>query len=82
MIRGSIELEDINIVFSLNSRTNEVAFNVEDTLNKKRETHVVPQAKFFKALAIAIHNDGMPDYKLDYPDAESIMQPGGIRWIP
>jgi len=82
MIKGFLELEDITIDFSVDSRTNEATYTLVDIVTGKQEVHVVPQIKFFKALAIAIHNDGMPDYKADYSDAESIMQPGGIRWIP
>jgi hypothetical protein len=43
----------------------------------------VNQVPFLKALAISVHNDGMPDYNVDYPDAESV-QPAieSLRWIP
>lgn len=82
MISGNVTFEDIHIVFSINPHANEARYQVEDLHTKKLETHVVPQAKFLKALAILVHNDGTPDYKADYSDAESIMQPNGIRWIP
>ena len=80
MIAGNIILEDTQINFTVDYITNTVSFTVSDTLLGRSESKVVPQDKFFKALAIAVHNDGMPDYNLDYPDAESIM--GEIRWIP
>lgn len=80
MICGNIIMEDTSISFQHNQETGEVTFTVIDALISKSETKTVPQDKFFKALAIAVHNDGMPDYNKDYDDAESIM--GEIRWIP
>ena len=80
MICGNIIMEDTSISFQHNQETGEVTFTVIDALIGKSETKTVPQDKFFKALAIAVHNDGMPDYNVDYPDAESVM--GDIRWIP
>lgn len=80
MIKGKIVLEDHQIEFDTDHDKSEVTFTVTDAFSKTSETKTVPQAKFFKALAIAVHNDGMPDYNVDYPDAESIM--GDIRWIP
>lgn len=88
MIAGSLKLEDISIVFQTTDDL-QVMFDVYEYLPGsngvetpafKHESFTVPQAKFFKALAIAVHNDGMPDAEKDYPDAESIM--GEIRWIP
>ena len=79
MIAGTIVMEDQTLQFSLNYDENTVTYTISDTLDGS-ETFTVPQSKFFKALAISMHNDGMPDYKADYPDAESIM--GRIRWIP
>ena len=80
MICGNIIMEDTSISFQHNQETGEVTFTVIDALIGKSETKTVPQDKFFKALAIAVHNDGMPDYNKDYDDAESIMVE--IRWIP
>ena len=80
MIKGTIVLEDITIKFQLLGQTNTVQAQIKDTFNNEINLIEVPQDKFFKALAIAVHNDGMPDYKKDYPDAESIMKT--IRWIP
>lgn len=79
MIAGSIWLEDIQIDY----RCDDILmahYTVKDLTNNLVESFVVPQAEFLKALAIAVHNDGMPDYLRDYPDAESIQ--GTIRWIP
>ncbi len=80
MIAGNIILEDHSLNFNVNYNDNTCTFTIIDNGAGRQETFTVPQEKFFKALAIAVHNDGMPDYKLDYPDAESIM--GRIRWIP
>lgn len=80
MINGHIILEDHEISFRVNYDDNTCTYTVIDRMKNLKETFTVPQEKFFKALSIAIHNDGMPDYQIDYPDAESIM--GKIRWIP
>lgn len=89
MIAGTIVLEDHTITFSqvpapgscvIGEHTSHIEFVVFDTVEQQLERRVVPQDKFFKALSIAVHNDGAPDYNKDYPDAESIM--GDIRWIP
>lgn len=80
MIYGHIILEDHEISFRVNYDDNTCTYTVIDRTENIEETFTVEQHKFFKALAIAVHNDGMPDYQIDYPDAESIM--GKIRWIP
>ena len=80
MIQGVITLEDITISFVVFHKTNTVYYTVTDTSTDTVESFEVPQDKFFKALSIAVHNDGTPEYMKDYPDAESIM--GKIRWIP
>lgn len=88
MIAGSIALEDISIVFevtgNLTVKYDVFEYALDDELRHRppvrHESFEVPQDKFFKALSIAVHNDGMPDAVKDYPDAESIM--GAIRWIP
>lgn len=85
MICGTIILEDITIQFMLTG-PNQVRYSVAEvdpeypTFHNVEHFENVPQDKFFKALSIAMHNDGMPNYELDYPDAESLM--GEIRWIP
>ena len=85
MISGTVVLEDTTIVFN-ESEDMTITFTVSDIvmvdgkLRENRETLTVPMHKFFKALSIAVHADGMPDYNVDYADAESIM--GVIRWIP
>lgn len=79
MINGTVTLEDITISFKV-TKLNEVTAIIHDTLESKVEEITVPTDKFFKALSIAVHADGMPDYKTDYADAASIMKT--IRWIP
>lgn len=80
MISGTITLGDKDISFFVNP-TNTVDYRIEDLPNNQVEHFTdIPMSKFFKALAIAVHADGTPDYQKDYPDAESIM--GEIRWIP
>ena len=80
MIKGTIVLEDTTIGFDYIYEGNLVSYFVRDNLEYKEESFTVPARKFFSALAIAVHLDGMPDWKTDYEDAESIM--GEIRWIP
>lgn len=88
MLAGSITLEDVRIVFEATENLTvkvdvyeyDPSANGIETASFKHESMEVPQDKFFKALAIAVHNDGMPNWEADYPDAESIM--GKIRWIP
>jgi hypothetical protein len=82
MISGHVVMEDIEVLYKDNSDLT-VTYTVKQCLpsgNELVETFTVPQEVFFKALSIAVHNSGMPDYREDYPDAESIM--GTIRWIP
>jgi len=80
MIHGMIRLEDILIDFSVDFNTTTVMYTIIDVYSGECETLEAPQDKFAKALSIAVHYDGMPEYEKDYPDAESIM--GRIRWIP
>ena len=82
MISGIIVLEDISIFFTCGLGDNGLMarWNICDNVTGNMETMTADQDKFLKALAIAMHNDGMPDYKADYPDAELCM--GEIRWIP
>jgi hypothetical protein len=78
MKKGNIILTDKKITFTVDRDA--VHFIITDTTTGRSEINIVPQDKFFKALAIAIHPNGRPNAELDYPDAESIM--GKIRWIP
>lgn len=82
MIFGSVTLEDHTIIF-LEAGEGKVKYTVTDTFKSKSESRTVDQAAFFKALAIAVHNDGMPDYKVDYAEAEAV-QPldKDLRFIP
>ena len=85
MISGTILLEDLVLTFSqvyspgFTSGPN-IEFTISNIFDGTAEKKIVPQDKFFKALSIAVHNDGTPNFEKDYPDAESIM--GDIRWIP
>jgi hypothetical protein len=82
MIAGKFILEDIEIVFANNSDLT-ITYTVKQWIpyeDELCETFTVPQEVFLKALSIAVHNQGMPDFRQDYPIAESIQ--GVIRWIP
>lgn len=81
-LHGTIVLEDIEIVFQANENLM-VEYSVKDTITGAQEIKTVDQNAFFKALSIAIHNDGMPDWRADYTDAESV-QPDNeeLRFIP
>lgn len=76
-IFGKITLEDTTIEFKcFDDNTAEWTIseeNVTETLTGSGE-------KFMTALSIAVHWDGDPNAKRDYPLAEEIM--GKIRWIP
>jgi hypothetical protein len=78
MLHGMIVLDDHTIIFDYQKGM--IKYTVKDTFNNESESFIVTQDKFCKALAIAMHPDGMPDAEKDYPDAESIQ--GKIRWIP
>ena len=83
MIEGLVVLEDTEIKFQVNYQSNTVMITITDLVTRKFDFQEIDQANFFKALAIAVHMDGMPDYKVDYPDAESIMPSNPLlRWIP
>ena len=74
-----MELEDITITFFTDDDNNNVIVKVRNTFTGEEETYIEEDRRFFNALAIAVHFDGMPDYKVDYPDAEKAMR--NIRWI-
>jgi hypothetical protein len=83
MIKGHLILEDIRIKFQQN-KDQSVTFEVSDMTDpsiKKRKRVSGPD--FFGALSIAIHYDGMPDYRKDYPAAEMIQSlDRRLRFIP
>ena len=86
MIYGKVVLEDITIDFTAFEDSEGkcmVRYNVFNGITRETDSLVVPQADFFAALAIAVHDDGMPDYRADYPAAESV-QPENpfLRFIP
>lgn len=82
-ITGSIKIADMFILFSCDSGNNKASYTISKEGCTFAESRSVPSDGFLKALAIAIHNDGMPDYNKDYPDAESV-QPNNpeLRFIP
>jgi hypothetical protein len=81
-ISGRIKMADIEIEFDSGNDDGTIAYTV-GALGYGRASMVVPQAAFLKALAIAVHNDGMPDHEIDYPDAESVQpKDARYRWIP
>jgi hypothetical protein len=77
MFKGSITMEDTSISWDIDDA---LTAHYTVTCGDVTEAFSVPQAKFLKALAIAVHNDGMPDYREDYEEANALM--GQIRWIP
>jgi len=80
MIAGTIALEDLTISFTLSNDV--VNYTVVDCTGRC-EAVCAPNEAFFKALAIAVHMDGMPDYAKDYEDATKAMPCDSIlRWIP
>ena len=81
MIKGTVVLEDIKIEFEVGKGN--VIYTVTDLFDRCQKTVITPQDRFFKALAIAVHNDGMPEWEKDYPDAELAMpNERMLRWIP
>ena len=78
MINGTITLEDITIQFYQKEDSTIVNWTI--TCGEQVEVKQAEGLLFFAALSIAVHNDAMPDYRADYPLAESIQ--GKIRWIP
>ena len=84
MIYGRVRFEDIILSWdTTQEEEGKVRYTVEGAFSQEYEVRVVDSRAFFSALAILCHNDGMPDYKVDYPEAESI-QPlnTALRWIP
>ncbi len=80
MIAGTLIIEDCMLTFCVEGGN--CTYTVRDHL-VGRETRIVPAASFMKALAIAVHWDGEPDFNKDYPEAESVqpLEPA-LRWIP
>lgn len=80
-MRGFIEMADMSLTFECDET--HCTYTVQDTLTGAQEDRTVTQPAFLKALAIAVHNDGMPNVEADYPDAESVQPTNpGLRWIP
>ena len=87
-IEGFIVLEDMTITFHQDNSQDEHEMRVRVSRTggagpDKAESYLVKQADFLKALAIAMHNDGTPDWQVDYPAAEDA-QPADpeLRFIP
>lgn len=82
---GKITLADQTIEFSCEDGLCEYTITLQREpghTSHMGKTHV-PQEAFLKALAIAVHNDGMPDYRADYPDAEAVqLSDPEFRFIP
>ena len=83
-IRGFMVFENFTIQYNTDPEYNSVHYTVSELMyangRERTENLSASLPDFFKALAILVHHDGMPDYTKDYPAAESIM--GKIRWIP
>ena len=84
-IFGNIVLEDLSISFYQAQPPEDLMMMVKviQETTGQVEHYCTPQAKFFKALSIAMHNDGTPNWETDYPDAEEA-QPKNplLRFIP
>ena len=82
MICGDITLEDIRIRFK-DTYKGTVRYTAIDVVSGRFDRLEVPADKFYAALSIAVHIDGMPEYQKDYPDAEEVMPKHPyFRWIP
>ena len=80
MISGTVVLEDGAITFNVDNGS---AIYKIAKCDVGEETKACSSSAFLKALAIAIHPNGEPDYTADYNDAESA-QPANVelRFIP
>jgi hypothetical protein len=82
MIAGTVVLEDTTINFNVDEDS--LVYVSVTQLGKGNEVHhesyTCELPDFTKALAIAVHVDGMPNFSEDYTAAERAMR--GIRWIP
>lgn len=80
-ISGKVVLEDLTITFEcVDGLAHFIVDEQEPDGTKRSEKLQRPQAEFLAALAIAVHNDGTPEWENDYPAAERCQ--GAIRWIP
>lgn len=83
MFAGTIVMEDTTLTFTVSNDQQTVTYTVSDTLHGVSETVECPFVAFTKALAIAIHYDGMPNADKDYPEAKSVQPVDSyLRWIP
>jgi len=82
MINGKIVLSGVTIEFGIdeNEEPQQAHYVLTDNNTKEIEALVCDAQSFMKALAIAVHYTGKPDWKKDYQDARSIIKK--INWIP
>lgn len=83
-VQGVIQLADMLLEFQVGEGVAFYTVTLTDDNGIQRTTsQTCPQDAFLKALAIAVHNDGTPNYETDYPDAE-LAQPADVafRFIP
>lgn len=83
MIAGTVVMEDVTIHFVVDG-DDMVQVTVGQTNmhgDVVTDAYSTPMAGFMKALAIAVHPDGTPDFRADYAAAEEAQGPS-IRWIP
>lgn len=82
MISGNISLLSITINFHIDS-DNIAHVVVFDAVEDLCESYIAEGDNFMKALAIAVHDTGQPDFSLDYDNAEKA-QPvtPELRFIP
>ena len=80
MIAGTLIIEDCMLTFCVEG--GDCTYTVQNQLSGQ-ETRTVSAVSFTKALAIAVHWEGEPDFIKDYHEAESV-QPlsSALRWIP
>ena len=84
MISGSLVLEDLTIQFEIiNQDGCPSRAHVIVNGDGGSSDYYCDAPAFLAALAIAVHNDGAPNWEEDYPLAESA-QPGNpaLRFIP
>jgi hypothetical protein len=82
MIAGTIVMEDVTIHFMLvgDDRAQVTVGQTNMHGEVYVESYECSATDFTKALAIAVHHEGMPNAREEYDAAERAM--GEIRWIP
>jgi hypothetical protein len=77
---GTVNVGDHIITYFVTD--GKVTFKVTDFETCETQMFEATVDAFFRALSIAVHPTGMPDFDKDYMWAESIMPKGKLRWIP